>query len=256
MEIGTVLLIVVILILLFYLIRYVIADTNTMTGIISGTDMTTIVADDLASSASGTSTSNFTYSIWYYLEDWNYKYGEPKVIFGRMSSLTDGDTSSVPGINGIDPCPVVFLGPISNNLEIALNIYPGITNESDISDTPSASQIHTCSIPNVPIQKWVNVLISAYGRTLDVYIDGKLVKTSVMAGVAKIDDESNVYVTPNGGLSGWTAKFQYWPNSSNPQEAWNTYERGYGASWLSFLGKYQVKVSLVENGQEESSLTL
>ena len=81
MEIGTVLLIVVILILLYFLIRYLLADANTMTGIVSGTEMTTVASSDLASSSSGSSTSNFTYSIWYYLEDWNYRYGEPKVLF-------------------------------------------------------------------------------------------------------------------------------------------------------------------------------
>lgn len=257
MEIGTVLLIVVILILLYFLIRYLLADANTMTGILSGTQMTTVDSSDLASSSSGSSTSNFTYSIWYYLEDWNYRYGEPKVLYGRMSGTSGGTggTPTIEDISGVNPCPVVFLGPITNNLEIGLTVYPGVSDQSAITGT-SDSQLHRCTVPNVPIQKWTNVLISTYGRTLDVYIDGKLVRTCVMPGVAKINNDANVYVTPSGGLSGWTSKFQYWPNATSPQEAWNIYMNGYGASWLSFLGKYQIKLSLVEDGQEESSFTI
>jgi hypothetical protein len=103
----------------------------------------------------------------------------------------------------------------------------------------------------------INLLISVYGRSLDVYLDGKLVKTSVLPGVAKINNNSNVYITPSGGFSGWTSKFQYFPNSTDPQTAWNIYQKGYGSSVLSnTFGKYQVKLSFVENGTETSSLTV
>ena len=148
------------------------------------------------------------------------------------------------------------MGAISNNLDLALTVYPGVDSVSNTTGE-SNSTIHHCAVPNVPIQKWVNLLISVYGRTLDVYLDGKLVKTCVLPGGAKITDDSNVYVTPNGGFSGWTAKFQYYPNSIDPQTAWNIYQQGYGASMLSnIFGKYQVKVSLVENGADTSSLTI
>jgi hypothetical protein len=64
-------------------------------------------------------------------------------------------------------------------------------------------------------------------------------------------------VTPAGGFSGWTAKFQYYPNSTDPQTAWNIYQKGYGASWLSnIFGKYQVKVAFTDNGNETGSFTI
>jgi hypothetical protein len=102
----------------------------------------------------------------------------------------------------------------------------------------------------------VNLLISVYGRSLDVYLDGKLVKTCLLPGIAKINNEANVYITPLGGFSGWTSKFTYYPTALNPQEAWNIYQDGYGASWLAnIFGKYNVKVSVLENGTEDSSFT-
>lgn len=257
MNISTILLIIVIIVLLYVLVRYVTTDVNTLSGLSSGTAMTTIESTSLAQSTSGNNSSNFAYSIWFYVNDWNYRYGEPKIIFGRIGAGSSDSTSGTPsGIMQMGPCPAVILGAISNNLDIALTVFPGLDSVSNTTGT-SNSMLHNCAVPNVPIQKWVNLLISVYGRSLDVYLDGKLVKTCVLPGIAKINDNSNVYVTPSGGFSGWTSKFQYYPNSIDPQTAYNIYQQGYGASMLgNIFGKYQVKVSLVENGAESSSLTI
>jgi len=221
--------------------------------------MVTINANTLAQSPSGTSSSNFAYSIWFYVNDWNYRYGEPKVIYARMGSPSISGSGSgsnaVTAIIDMQPCPAVFLDPISNNLNVALSVWPGIATDTSTEGTTATT--HLCTVPNVPIQKWVNLLISVYGRSLDIYLDGKLVKTCVLPGVANINYNSNVYVTPNGGFSGWTSKFQYYPNSIDPQTAWNIYQQGYGANWLSnIFGKYQIKFSFVNGGTEQSSITI
>jgi hypothetical protein len=258
MDIKNVILIIIIIVLLYYVVRYVFSDVNTLSNLSSGTTMQTIAANSLATGNVANS-NNFTYSIWFYINDWNYKYGENKVLFGRMGALTDAAGVSVNGISGSGPCPAVVLGSIENNLSISLTCYPGsaAAASSDSTKAADGSIIHNCSVTNVPIQKWVNLLISTYGRTLDVYLDGKLVKTCVLPGVPKINQDASVYVTPAGGFAGWTAKFQYFPNSTDPQMAWNIYKKGYGGSWLSnVFGKYQVKVSLSNNGMETGGFTI
>jgi hypothetical protein len=178
------------------------------------------------------------------VDDWNYRYGEPKVIFGRMTT----------GTGKKEPCPSVTLGPIENNVMVSLAVYPGL----DVEPIDGTNYIvHTCSVANVPIQKWCNLYISVYGRTLDIYLDGKLVRTCVLPGVPKIDANAPVYITPMGGFSGWTSKFQYWPESSDPQKAWNVYKSGYGGSWLGNLfGKYTIKLSLMEGDTEDTSFSI
>jgi hypothetical protein len=250
MDIKGILLIVFIIVLLFLLIRYIMKDVNTLSGLMDSKTMQTIAASDLDTSNTSSSTSNFCYSIWFFIDDWNYRYGEPKVVFGRMSG-------------GTKPCPMVTLGATENNLMIALQIYPGDdTTTTDTTDSiadsasPVDTNIHNCNVGNIPLQKWVNLIISAYGRSLDVYIDGKLVRTCVLPGVAKIDASSDVYITPNGGFSGWTSTFQYWAESCDPQKAWNIYKKGYGGSMLGNLGKYSVKVSLMEGDTEDASFEI
>jgi len=277
MNIFTILFIIVLIVLLFVILRYLTTDNTILTTLTSATTMQTISASSLAKN-SGVGANNFSYSIWFYVNDWNYKYGEPKVVFGRMggsgsdtptapvtqcpapNATNEGDLTSTPdsttssntvqGVSGNGPCPLVILGAVSNNLDVNISVFPGADASTDVG-------VQTCSIANVPVQRWVNLLISVYGRTLDVYLDGKLVKTCVLAGIAKVNNNADVYVTPSGGFSGWTSKLQYFTTPTDPQTAWNIYKAGYGDGMFSnIFSNYQVKVSVINNGSESSSLTI
>jgi len=246
MEAKSILLFVVILILLYVVTSYVIKDVNTLTGLVDAKTSQTIQATDLAQS--DTNTSNFTYSIWFYIDDWNYKYGKEKIIFGRM-------TTDPIDVTVTSPCPVVSLGLIQNNIIITQTVYPG--TDGGAKPNPQASMVHKCGVDNVPIQKWVNLFISVYGRSMDVYLDGKLVRTCVLPGVAKIANNAPIFITPMGGFSGFTARFQYWPESSDPQKAWDIYKKGYGGSLLgSLFGKYTINISLMQGEEEVKSLKI
>jgi hypothetical protein len=252
---------ILIIVLLVIIWKYVLSDPFTLQSMQNGQTASTIAASSLATNGTDVPSSNFAYSIWFYINDWNYRYGEPKVIFGRMGSKSTNGSGSISGINGLDPCPAVVLGAVENNISVSLGCYPGANQEpipptTSSTSTPTPTTVlHTCNVTNIPIQKWVNLTLSVYGRSMDLYIDGKLVRTCLLPGVASVNNNSNIYVTPAGGFDGWTSKFQYFPNSINPQEAWNIYSKGYG-SWSSMLSSYQLQIALVENGQTQSSVTI
>ena len=244
---------VAVIVLILMLLQYIFTDPYLLQNIQDGQTASQIAASSLATNGSNVPSSNFAYSVWFYVNNWNYRYGEPKVIFGRMGAPSGSGTGAIEGVSGLDPCPAVVLGAVENNVSISLGCFPGLDQEPT---TPGGKTVvHTCSVSNVPIQKWVNLSISVYGRTLDVYIDGKLVRTCLLPGVASINNNSNIYVTPKGGFEGWTSRLQYFPNSINPQEARNIYSKGY-SSWTNMFGAYQLQVSLVENGNTQSSITI
>ena len=111
MDIKGILLIIFILILLYIIVKLVYYGGNTpLSTLQDGTTMSTITPTSLAGGTSGSNSGNFTYSIWFYVNDWNYRYGEPKVILGRMGSSSGSSSGSVPGISGNDPCPAIILG--------------------------------------------------------------------------------------------------------------------------------------------------
>lgn len=241
----TILIIIVIIVLVFMFIRYLIVDPYTLQSIQSGKDASTISASSLAKNGSSDS-SNFAYSVWFYVNDWNYNYGKPKIILGRMdkeNSENKGKISAIAGVTGTYPCPAIILDSVENNVLVSLTCYGG-----------TDPIIQTCMVSNIPIQKWVNLVTSVYGRSMDMYVDGKLVRTCLLPGTAKVNSDLDIQVTPNGGFDGWTSKIQYYPYSINPQEAWNIYSAGY-SNGLSMFSTYQVKIAIKENGNEKSSIT-
>ena len=239
MELGKIaIIILVVAVLIYIIIRYFSKTSTSLTIMQSGTEKQVIKANTLPNNSS---TSNYTYSLWFYVQDWNYRFGEPKTLLVRQDQ--DGQ-----------PSPSIVLGGAENNIRVSVSCYP----QDQTTGTDSSSFIiHKCNVPNFPLQSWVNLIISLYGRTLDMYIDGKLVRTCVLPGVAKVNPAANILVTPGGGFSGWTSNFEYWDDATNPQQAYNIYKSGFGGSTLgSLFNKYRVKISLLEDNQEQSSFEI
>ena len=233
MEPKSIIIVVLVLLLLYVIVRNI-TYPSVLTSKTDAKTMQTVSSDDLETG--DTSSVNFAYSIWFYVDDWNYKYGQAKVIFGRLDQNSK-------------PCPSVILAPTQNNMNVSITVYPsGSSGGSEI--------IHSCGVHNIPIQKWVNAIISVYNRSLDIYIDGKLVRTCMLPGVPKIDSTADVQVTPGGGFSGYTTKLQYFDSSIDPQKAWNIYKLGYSDGFLSFLNKYEVQISVFDDGVEETTITI
>lgn len=202
-----------------------------ISGMKDGRQTVKLAADSLPPSKN---TNNYTYSIWVYINDWNYRFGEEKVLVDRK----DSENGSSPNLS---------LAAMQNNLLVSTSVYP--TDEG--VNTPIS---HTCTVDNIPLQRWVNIIVSLNGRTMDVYINGKLTRTCVLPGVAKMNADADVVVTPGGGFSGWTAETTYRPDSINPQDAWNIYSKGYGGNILSnMFNKYKIKVSLLEDNMTRGS---
>ena len=227
---------IIIAIVVFYYVYKALTKPTSVTSLTSAKAMQTIDVKQLANSSGS---NNYTYSIWMYINDWNYRYGEPKVVFGRTDSSTLGESN---------PSPAVTLGALQNDLTISVTTFP-----SENSTTPL---VHNCVVKNIPLQKWTNLLISLYGRSLDVYLDGKLVRTCVLPGVAKVNNTAPVQITPYGGFSGQTAKFMYFDGPTNPQEAYNIYKDGFSSGYFNIFDDYKIKIAFLENNVEQGSLEI
>ena len=90
-----------------------------------------------------------------------------------------------------------------------------------------------------------------------MYLDGKLVRTCILPGVAKVNKNAPISITPNGGFDVFTAKFMYFDGPTNPEEAWNIYKKGFASGGLgSLFDKYKIKVSFMEDNVEQGSLEI
>ena len=232
--------IVILIVLIIIIIRSYTVNNNILTKLSDAKLQQIIPSGSLATSPNPG--SNYAYSIWFYINDWNYRYNYEKIIFAKKELNNPSDTTG----NGQNPQPSVSLDAYNNNLLIEITCYKN-----------NGLATNTFKINNIPIQLWVNLTISVYGKTLDTYINGKLVQTNILDGPVYVNNNLDVYLTPGGGFDGSTSKFSYYPNSLNPEQAWNIYEDGYSGGILSNLtGSYQLNISVLQNGIEETSLTI
>lgn len=229
--------VIVILIILYIVASYYFKKTAKLTSLKVATEKQEIKAIDLPGNKNS---SNYTYSVWFNVEDWNYRFGEKKTILERKGQDKQ-------------PKPSIVLGGVENNIIISIACYP----DSKSADASGVAIVHRCIVRNVPLQSWVNLIISLYGRTLDIYMDGKLVRTCMLPGVAKTSSDDNILITPDGGFKGWTSKIQYWNDSTNPQQAYDIYKSGFGGSVFgSMFNTYSMKFSFMENNKEKSSFEI
>jgi hypothetical protein len=231
-----IIIIIIGLVIIYFILSYFFKPAVTLTSQFNAERKQTISSSIIPPNI----TSNYTYSVWFYVNDWNYKFGEEKILLDRNNSNTTY-------------FPRISLGKIQNDLQIDIAYY-NILN-TDTSNPEFGN--HSCNVLNVPLQKWVNIIITTYGKTLDVYMQGKLVKTCVLPGVPYINNEKDLIVTPNGGFKGYTAKFQYLGNSVNPEQAYDIYKAGYGGNIFGDLfNKYKIKVSYLKDNEEKGSIEI
>lgn len=184
--------------------------------------------------AANKNSNNYAYSIWFFVSDWQYRLSSKKTLIKRSSNGASNASN-----------PYIYLDSHTNDIHIQIETVGASHSNQD------------CSIRNFPLQRWVNLIVSLNGRTLDVYLDGKLVRTCILPGVAKPVGESDIEITPGGGFAGWTSRLKYWANPLNPQQAYNVYKEGPGGSnWTNIFERYKLKVTYLVDNVEEGSLSI
>jgi hypothetical protein len=121
-------------------------------------------------------------------------------------------------------------------------------------ETNSVSNIRkfTSIVPSIPLQAWTNIAVSIHDKSIDIYVNGKLIQSNIFPFVSAPVTDS-MTLTPSPGFIGWTANLEYYPYNLTPSQINNIYNKGYkGTSegLLSLLGKYSMKVVFVDNTQE------
>ena len=240
--ITIIVIILVILVIIFFIQKDAFNQTSLTSGLLDATKKTVVAADNIKVGDDGT--VNYTWSVWIYISDWSYRLGEDKVIMRRGTKK--------------DACPLLSLGGTENTLTIKQSIH--LDNDEygyDSIPTSIDGSNQVCTIPNIPIQKWVCITVTLNGRDMDTYINGKLVKTCVLDNVAHVDPNADLFITPGGGFQGNVSNVNYWASPISPQQAWNIYKHGPTGSSLSDLfAKYQLKFVFLSNGVEQNEFTI
>lgn len=185
--------------------------------------------------------SNYGYSTWIYIDAWQNT--------GDTTHFKKNILSRV----GATALFNLYLDNAQNNLNLLIK---GTTNP--------------CTIKNIKLQKWVNITISVYGNTVDMYLDGKLVRTCVLTAVpTALSTSDTLYVgggyktstSPTawteGDLRGYISNVVYKSDYFTPEEAWTIYSAGYsGAGMFDFVNRYKLNFSIVKDDQTVGQVSI
>ncbi len=148
--------------------------------------------------------TEFTYSVWLFIDDVQYKPGQKKHIFHKGSeemnknSFKQGATTiNTKGMAFPNNGPGLYLTDDTKNpntLVVVMNTYEEVIEEIEV--------------PNIPINKWINVVIRVQNRVLDVYINGSIAIRHKFTSVPK-QNYGDVFINMNGGFSGQISSLQY-----------------------------------------------
>jgi hypothetical protein len=139
----------------------------------------------------------FTWSVWIFIDDLTYNSNKYKCIFYKGNDFTSNPNAPADqlGLNFPNNAPGLYIAPNTNNLVIYMNTFNVINEEIRVND--------------IPLNKWLNVLIRCENNTLDVYINGTITKSHQLHGVPK-QNYGDVYIAPNGGFSGYISNLWYY----------------------------------------------
>ena len=178
----------------------------------------------------------------YSIELWMYVYnatGSDTYIVSR-----DSDTEILPATN-----PKKYVKNIGIKLsgatpKLSLDYQKGDANKS---------QGNLVITDNFPLQTWVHLIVSIDNSFIDVYMNGKLIKSMQET----LNAPSTTMPLKYGICNCYLAKLVRATTPTDPQTAWDHYIAGNGENPLAkYLASFGLSVTLQKNSQDYSKITV
>ena len=218
----------------------------------------------------------YTYNFWININDWSKGYGSVKHVLTRSSD----DPSKGTGRSLSNP--TIWLYPKDNKLAVRVSTMKSDSDDYDQGVFPqydvmnalgTQNQLYTvvnpfyyenrqetagqfldttfvCDIANIPLQRWVMVSVIMWNRTIDVYINGMLVRSAILPGIPYFQPKglNNIYVghkQPNKTFNGYISRLKYYNRAITAREVMNLYQTGPlpAGFWWNNL-KHNIKLTL------------
>ena len=231
-----------------------------------------------SSSIPGMGSAYFSLSCWVYVKTWTNENNKTINSFmNNETTRTEYSTSEIASTssNAVGKCP-------ADNDVPSWSSTVSCTNDANVNlalildkKSPTLYLYYryatSLGIPllitnNFPLQKWTNVIVSFENQILDVYIDGKLIKSNSNLGYYKgttgtfepkpfIGNNTTTAILFGGDAARSNisvARAAYIPFAMDPQYAMQIYRMGSGAS----EGDYSVNLALMKNNTVYNNIQL
>ncbi len=190
----------------------------------------------------------FTVSAWIYITNWSYRAGFNKSILsvggpnfdtiriylggnkpklsvrlqtrdstGTNNAAPSGAGSTTATPLGASDVPIESLDKGTQNA-----VFNILQTDSGLLDGSPL-----CDLPEIDLQRWVNITVAVNGKTVDVYMDGKLARSCVLPSFYKVDAGGySAYLLSYGGFGGQISTTSMFDTALNPEQVYKNYMAG------------------------------
>jgi len=182
----------------------------------------------------------FTISTWIYITTWGYRAGLNKSIINvggpnfdtirvylggnkpklsvRLHTKEKGATPSATPSK-----PSATIGDAESLEKATQNMtFANLQTDSGLLDSSAI-----CDLPEIDLQRWVNITIAVNGKTVDVYLDGKLSRSCVLPSFYKVDAGGySANLLSYGGFGGQIANTVMYDAALHPEAVYKNYIAG------------------------------
>ena len=222
-------LLVVIIVYMLYTNYF--SSTTQLSGEVDMKDKTANITVDKLTRPDST---RYSYNIWIYVDK---PASESRTIFDRANDLG------------------LFLNGDTSTLEVRLYRRYGSTA---IADDNAVYQLSN----NFPLQKWVYITISVDNSTIDMYLDGKLVKSAIaertISGNKSHTPDATSPITFGVNPGTYMTKFNRKLAPSDPQTAWSSYMEGSGSNMGlgNLANRYNINLAISKDNIVSNTIPL
>jgi len=110
-------------------------------------------------------------------------------------------------------------------------LFEPLAMDDELLDAPPI-----CDLPEIDLQRWTMITVVISGRTIDVYLDGKLSRSCTSSSYYKVDPTGvKMNIVDRGGFDGYIGNTMAGAYSMNPDEIYRAYLSGPQGSSMDIL---------------------
>jgi hypothetical protein len=182
----------------------------------------------------------YTFSMWIYIAGYEHKFNQPKVIlYWKGKNIKNIDPDKLDSLENkiVDKCverEIQKLQQFKKTNHIGkLGRYGGLKiqlaenkNNLEIIQSMLNGDNAKIIISNLPVQKWLNIIVMLRLRNLDVFLNGILYKNIILPEVP-FYGQNKLILNGDGGFDGFISQVQYFNRSLNYPEIKSIWKQGY-----------------------------
>jgi len=137
---------------------------------------------------------SFSTSMWIYVKNWNYRFMQEKTIFNKGGFK-------------------LLLGNRMNDLYLEMPILNSHTPAKILKK-------------DIPLQKWIHIVVSLENRHLDLWLNGKLYNSRYLKNLPKIFENRETLFCENGGYAGYISRVYHYESPLTKGEIIGLFKSG------------------------------